>query len=95
MKGISLMLAAGVLFLSGIITGYHYAHTHWMEDEPTTAAVTEQEPSKKKEQPGANEKKLSEDLLEKQERLQEKGADNLFSSIGQSFDIFHPSDSVQ
>ncbi|WP_158735047.1 hypothetical protein [Alteribacillus sp. YIM 98480] len=92
MRFVTLLLGAGLLFMSGMITGYHYAQSHWLDAKGDSDLVEEEQQVmelKKEEQENSDD--LASDLLKKQAGIKEKGAENIFSNIGQSLDVFNPS----
>lgn len=88
MRFVMSILGASVLFLSGMITGYHYAQSHWYESSPVEVGSKKEGgelEEEKEDQSGAD---LSKDLLERQKVLKKEDEENIFSSIGRSLDFF-------
>ncbi|MFB4164865.1 hypothetical protein ACE1TI_13805 [Alteribacillus sp. JSM 102045] len=97
MRFITMLFGAGLFFLSGMITGYHYAQSHWLDVEHVSglSEEIEQETEKTVEKEQESSGDLSSDLLKRQEVIKEEGTENMFSRIGQSLDVFNPSSNSQ
>ncbi|SFE28614.1 hypothetical protein [Alteribacillus iranensis] len=88
MKMLLSLLTVSVIFLSGLITGYHYAQSHWYS--APDVQVDEPQPKKDKDKKNTSSATLSEDLLQRQTQMQEEGNENIFSTIGEALDVFKP-----
>ncbi|MFB5662121.1 hypothetical protein [Alteribacillus sp. HJP-4] len=89
MKTLVILLTAAVLFLGGMITGTHYSHYYFSENEESADDPVKEnsQPEKIKQE---NEPSLKQDLIEKQKKMQKAENENIFSGLGRSLDIFHP-----
>lgn len=79
---------AGILFLSGLITGFQYSQIHWQNIDTYPLAESEEKQPEETFRPEKNQVDLSSDLLERQNQMKEKGAINIFSNIGETLDLF-------
>ncbi|WP_026700355.1 hypothetical protein [Salibacterium aidingense] len=91
MRAITTISMAAVLFLSGMMTGFHYSHEQWKDMQTSSYSVVENDQEESGDDSGGSQNGLTEDLMKRQDQIKEKGEMNVFSNIGNSLDFFDPS----
>ncbi|SFP20330.1 hypothetical protein SAMN05518683_103114 [Salibacterium halotolerans] len=88
MRILTIMLAAAVFFLVGMMTGIHVSEQYEQpQNRPSSSEFEQKDTAAEVGQKGSD---TTAEMLEQQKRLKEKQEINVFSDIGKSLDVFAP-----